>query len=279
LNIKNALEFGIEKLNNISDTPSLDAEILLCNILSKDRIYLHINLIEDLKEEDFCKFKEFIKQRENNKPIAYIINEKEFMGLSFYVDKNVLIPRPDTEILVDRVINEFKNQNDLKIIDIGCGSGAISISLAKYLNAYVYSLDISKQALEIGMKNAIKNDVADNIKFIKSDILNNFNEEEVDIIVSNPPYIELEEYLNLEDNVLLYEPKLALLGEDNGLYFYKEISKNAKKVLKENGYIFFEIGYNQADAVSKILKENDFCDIKIEKDLSKKDRLVWARKI
>ncbi|MCT4585586.1 MAG: peptide chain release factor N(5)-glutamine methyltransferase [Peptostreptococcaceae bacterium] len=279
MNIKNALEFGIEKLNNISDTPSLDAEILLCNILSKDRIYLHINLIEDLKEEDFCKFKEFIKQRENNKPIAYIINEKEFMGLSFYVDKNVLIPRPDTEILVDRVINEFKNQNDLKIIDIGCGSGAISISLAKYLNAYVYSLDISKQALEIGMKNAIKNDVADNIKFIKSDILNNFNEEEVDIIVSNPPYIELEEYLNLEDNVLLYEPKLALLGEDNGLYFYKEISKNAKKVLKENGYIFFEIGYNQADAVSKILKENDFCDIKIEKDLSKKDRLVWARKI
>lgn len=279
MNIRNALEFGIEKLNNISQTPSLDAEILLCNILSKNRIYLHINLNEELEIEEFKKFEDFISQREKNKPIAYIINEKEFMGLSFYVDENVLIPRPDTEILVDRVIKEFKNQKDLRIIDIGCGSGAISVSLAKYLDAFLYSLDISKEALEIGRQNAIKNDVRKKIKFIESDILNNFNEKEVDIIVSNPPYIELEEYLALEDNVLLYEPKLALLGEDNGLYFYKEIAKNAKNVLKENGYIFFEIGYNQADAVSKILKNEDFCDIKVEKDLAKKDRLVWARKI
>ncbi|WXR62304.1 peptide chain release factor N(5)-glutamine methyltransferase [Peptostreptococcaceae bacterium AGR-M142] len=279
MNIRNALEFGIEKLNNISQTPSLDAEILLCNILLKNRIYLHINLNEELEIEEFKKFEDFISQREKNKPIAYIINEKEFMGLSFYVDENVLIPRPDTEILVDRVIKEFKNQKDLRIIDIGCGSGAISVSLAKYLDAFLYSLDISKEALEIGRQNAIKNDVRKKIKFIESDILNNFNEKEVDIIVSNPPYIELEEYLALEDNVLLYEPKLALLGEENGLYFYKEIAKNAKNVLKENGYIFFEIGYNQADAVSKILKNEDFCDIKVEKDLAKKDRLVWARKI
>lgn len=279
MNIKNALEFGIEKLNKISQTPYLDAEILLCNILSKDRIYLHINLSKELKEEEIKKFKDFIKQREKNKPIAYITNEKEFMGLSFYVDENVLIPRPDTEILVDKVIKEFKDKDDLKIIDIGCGSGSISISLAKYLNAFIYSLDISKEALDIGRQNAIKNDVRKKIKFIESDILKNYNEKKVDIIVSNPPYIKLEEYLNLEDNVLLYEPKLALLGEDKGLYFYKEIAKAAKEVLKKNGYIFFEIGYNQADEVFKILEDNNFCNIKVEKDLAKKDRLVWARKI
>ena len=218
MTIKEILIKYSNDLENISDTPRLDVEMLLKKALGDvDSMYIRMYLDKELTDEQEKYFLEMIKERLNERPIAYIIGNREFMGLDFFVKEGVLIPRPDTETLVEEIINISNNKSELNILDIGTGSGAITISLAKYLNdAHVTSVDISDIALEIASKNAVSNDVNKKIDFIKSDIFSNISrEEKFDIIVSNPPYIKKEDIPGLDRQVKDFEPYNALEGGED----------------------------------------------------------------
>ena len=214
----------------------------------------------------------------NGKPIQYITNEQEFMKLKFYVDENVLIPQPDTEILVEKVINDIKDK-EVKILDLCTGSGVIAISLAKYINtSKIFATDISNKAIQIAKLNAEKNLVHKKIEFILSDMFKNINEDKYDVIVSNPPYIKTEVIKTLDKQVK-HEPILALDGGIDGLNFYKIIAENAYKFLNNRGKIYLEIGYDQKDQVIELLKNTlKYKDIICIKDLNLNDRVVIASK-
>ena len=209
-------------------------------------------------------------------PVQYLTNNQEFMKLNFYVDENVLIPQPDTEILVEEIINQYK-QKKCKILDICTGSGAIAIALAKYLeNVKIVASDISVKALQIAKLNAEKNLVHKKIKFIVSDMFSKINEKNFDIIVSNPPYIK-SKIISKLDNQVKKEPYIALDGGQDGLKFYKIIISNSYKYLNNNGKLFLEIGYDQKNDVINLLNENNYYDnIYSKKDLAKNDRIVVA---
>lgn len=278
LTIKNLLVKYKQILKNANiKTYSLDCEVLLMNVTGFDKIKLYTNLSYTLKSEEFEKFKTFIDKRINNEPIPYIINKCEFMGLDFLVNNNTLIPREDTEILVEEVINLINENNYTSILDIGTGSGAIAVSIANYCkNANIVAIDISSKALEVAKKNAMLNNVDNKITFIKSNLFENLKDLKFDIIISNPPYIKTKEIESLERNVKDFEPHLALDGGDDGLYFYKKITKKSSEFLKNKGYLFYEIGFDQAEDVSKILEQNEFKNIKILKDLKNFNRVVFG---
>ena len=209
-------------------------------------------------------------ERAKSKPLQYVIGETEFYGHRFFVNESVLIPRPETEYPVEKIITEIDSYNT--ILDIGSGSGAIAITLKKelpYLS--ITAVDISASALKIATENAKLNQVE--IEFIESDIFSKLNTK-FDIIVSNPPYIPQKEYEALDKEILEYEPKLALLAEDDGLYFYRRILSEAKLYLNVNGKIYFEIGYNQSDRIKKIAENNGFTEIETLKDLNGFDRIM-----
>lgn len=281
MKIKDVLKIGIESLNQIKiEDASLKARILLANILDKNKEYLLIHDEEEINEKIVNLYMQKIEELKNHKPIQYIIKKQEFMGFDFYVDENVLIPQPDTENLVEEVlfiINSIKDKS-LKILDLCTGSGAIAISLSKILNSdkiLIYGSDISEKALKIAQDNAIQN--CSKVVFLKSNIFNEINNNyKFDIIVSNPPYIETKTIEELSEEVK-YEPHIALDGGEDGLYFYREIIKNAKKYLNPNGYLAFEIGYNQKKQVEKLLEENGYKNIYSRKDLSGNDRVVVAQ--
>lgn len=281
MKIKDVLKIGIESLNQIKiEDASLKARILLANILDKNKEYLLIHDEEEINEKIVNLYMQKIEELKNHKPIQYIIKKQEFMGYDFYVDENVLIPQPDTENLVEEVlfiINSIKDKS-LKILDLCTGSGAIAISLSKILNSdkiLIYGSDISEKALKIAQDNAIQN--CSKVVFLKSNIFNEINNNyKFDIIVSNPPYIETKTIEELSEEVK-YEPHIALDGGEDGLYFYREIIKNAKKYLNPNGYLAFEIGYNQKKQVEKLLEENGYKNIYSRKDLSGNDRVVVAQ--
>ena len=277
MNLREVLKQGIEKLkeNNIEDA-SLKAKMLLSEILEMKKEYLIVHEEEILDEPDINTFFEKIDRLVNNEPIQYILNRQDFMGLNLYVDSNVLIPQPDTEILVEEVIALASEKENLKILDMCTGSGAIAISLAKYIkNSNVYATDISENALEIAKDNSLKN-ITD-ITFIHSDVFENVKENEFDFIVSNPPYIETEVIKTLSKEVQ-NEPHIALDGGEDGLYFYRKISKEAFDFLKQDGYLAFEIGYNQREAVENLLRENGYKNIYSKKDLGGNDRIVIGQK-
>ncbi|MEG1981815.1 MAG: peptide chain release factor N(5)-glutamine methyltransferase [Clostridia bacterium] len=212
-------------------------------------------------------------------PIAYIFSQWDFMGRTFFVDKNVLIPRADTEILVELASNEIKKTSALKALDICTGSGCIAISLAlDFENLYVTALDISEKALEITEKNAKEHSVSEKICIKRLDVLKDTlqTDEKFDIIVSNPPYIKNSDVKMLDKSVIDYEPTIALDGGESGLIFYEAIAKNFKRNLKENGAIFFESGYDNAEEVAKILEQNGYSKIQIKKDLAGNNRVVIA---
>ena len=273
----------MEKLSSISDTPKLDTEILLQKALGDvDRLYIQLNLDKKLSNEELKCFNEMINDRLNGRPIAYIVKNREFMALDFYVEEGVLIPRPDTEPLVEEVIELSKGMKDVTIVDIGTGSGAISVSLAKYIkNSYVYSLDISDKALSIGKKNAVNNEVDDKIEFIKSDVFTGIKDRnlKLDIIVSNPPYIKKEDIKTLHTQVKDYEPYIALEGGEDGLDFYRTITEESLKYLKSNGILAFEVGHDQANDVCTIMKNHGYKKIYTKKDLQGIDRVVIGFKL
>ena len=277
MNLREVLKQGIEKLkeNNIEDA-SLKAKMLLSEILEMKKEYLIVHEEEILDEPDINTFFEKIDRLVNNEPIQYILNRQDFMGLNLYVDSNVLIPQPDTEILVEEVIGLANEKENLKILDMCTGSGAIAISLAKYINnSNVYATDISDSALEIAKDNSLKN-ITD-VTFIQSDVFEKVEEKEFDFIVSNPPYIETEVIKTLSKEVQ-NEPHIALDGGEDGLYFYRKISKEAFDFLKQDGYLAFEIGYNQREAVENLLRENGYKNIYSKKDLGGNDRIVIGQK-
>jgi len=253
----------------------LDAQLLLAHYLKVDKLFVINNRNCDLAEYD--GYFDYISRRAKHEPIAYIIGKKEFYGMDFYVDNNVLIPRPDTEILVESVIDLVKSKRK-KMLDIGTGSGCVSVSClanCKHLNAT--GLDISNSALEIAEKNAETNNVKKRFSTIKCDILNEVPTGKYDIIVSNPPYIEPDVIETLEPDVKEYEPYSALCGGDDGLDFYRRISEVGKNILNDKYLIAFEVGHTQSDAVMEILKKDGYDNITAVNDLSGIKRVVIAR--
>lgn len=274
MNIRNLLKKGKEQLDNSNIQESnLKTKILLSNLLGKNKEYLLIYDTEELSEDIVYKFLSGIEKLKVGEPIQYIIGKQEFFGLEFVVNKNVLIPQPDTEILVEEVLNIIEKRN-LKILDLCTGSGAIGISIKKKNpQSKVYASDISKQALEIAKVNAKQNNTE--IEFIDSNLFENINEK-FDIIVSNPPYIESDIIKNLPEEVK-NEPKLALDGGIDGLDFYRKIAEKAKTFLNENGTLALEIGYNQKEKVIEILKQNNYQNIYAKKDFGGNYRIIVAK--
>lgn len=273
--IKDLLQYGAKILakNNIS-TPQLDASILLCHVLKKNRSYLIINHTQEVSNDEEETYISLIEKRANGMPCAYITSKKEFMSLDFYVNENVLIPRPDTETLCEHVIET--NVKDAPIIaDICSGSGCIGISLAVYIkDARIVMADVSDKAIEVAQINAQNQGVSERCMCETVDILKEEMPGCFDIVVSNPPYIETKVIDTLERDVKDYEPRLALDGGEDGLIFYRRIAKIAIDMLKSGGMLAFEVGHTQSKAVENILKENGFTDTKIISDLSGIERVV-----
>ena len=279
MTIKQALIKGVTvlKLEKVS-TPKLKARLLLQYVLKKPRQYLIVydnQKLTEFQEKEYLKYIELLKQGE---PIEHITHQKEFMKLNFYVDENVLIPRQDTEVLVEEVIKIAKKINAKKILDLCTGSGAIAVSLAKYLeNVQLTALDISGKALDIAISNAKNNHVQEKITFVESNLFEDLAQEKYDIIVSNPPYIKRKEIENLDMEVRR-EPKIALDGGEDGLDFYKKIIDKGYEYLKYGGYICLEIGYDQKEEVMKIIDDkkqyiNTYC----KKDLYDNDRVIVTK--
>ena len=270
------------KENGIEDSSIIIKE-LLCFLLQVDKVYLITHSNEEMDKEVYIKVVQNTKKIVGGKPIQYITNNQEFMKMNFYVDENVLIPQPDTEILVYEVLKICKEySNGVNILDLCTGSGAIAVSLDRILrkncvDAKICASDISKQALKIARKNSENNNA--NVKIIESDLLENIEYKKFDIIVSNPPYIRTDEIKNLSKQVK-EEPYIALNGGIDGLHFYRKIIKEAKGYIKNNGYLFLEIGYNQMESVLGIFKENkEYKNLKQVKDWSGNDRCIIAQKL
>ena len=263
----------------------LIAEIVFSHVLDIDRMMLFTKYRDDVEDEEIEKIRYFIQKIGREKfPVQYLLNEQEFYGRKFYVDKGVLIPRQDTEILVEKMIDTLKDKvlkNEIhpKILDIGVGSGIIGITAALEIeSSYVLGVDISDKALETAQKNKEILKVS-NIKFLKSDLFENVEFREFDMIVSNPPYISLNEVGIMSDDTLLHEPSEALFAENDGLYFYYEICQKASDYLADFGYLLFEIGYKQGKNVAKIMASSGFKNIEVVKDLAGLDRVVIGQKI
>ncbi len=254
--------------------PKEDAAALACGLFGCDRGGLIMKMKNEVDSEVAKTYSSYIEKAKSGMPVAYILGKKEFYSLDFYVTPDVLIPRPDTEILVDNIIPIAKSK---RILDICCGSGCIGISIAANTPCTLTMIDISEKALEIAEKNCALNKVS--AQLIKKDILNDEIDGEFDIIVSNPPYIESETVLTLDENVRDFEPHLALDGGQDGLDFYPIIAKKAFSSLSKGGTLAFEIGYNQGNAVAEIMKKTGFENVEIIKDLASNDRVVIGSKL
>lgn len=255
----------------------LDATLLLGHIIGRDRLYILMHGEEKIGESEQEKYLELIEKRKQKMPIKYILGICEFMGLDFYVEEGVLIPRGDTEILVEEVLKHINEDERLDVCDLCSGSGAIGVSLAYYRkNINVDSIDYFEKPKEITIKNIKKHNLENRMRFIESDLLQAVINEgkKYDIIVSNPPYIREEEINNLMDDVRVYEPHTALSGGEDGLIFYRRIVDESKFVLKENGILAFEIGHDQGIDVKTLMEKNNFKDVRVIKDLAGHDRVV-----
>ena len=263
------------KLNNIENYKT-EVIYIIQSVLNVDKTYIVLNKEKEIECKDVDDIFKHANERLKGRPIQYVLNHQEFMSLDFYVKEGVLIPRQDTETIVEELLKE--NLNDKKVLDLCCGSGAIGLSVKYYSKDAIVTLaDISDIAIEVTMKNAA-NLVSSNVEIIKTDLFTNI-EGEFDIIVSNPPYIKEVEYNALDEIVLSNEPKLALYGGEDGLEFYKRIIEGSKEYLIKEGKLYFEVGFNQAKEVTSILEKNGFINIEVIKDYTGKDRLVRARKI
>ena len=291
--LKTLLDKSISYLekNNI-DESKLIAEIIFSHVLNIDRMMLFTKYRDEIENEKIEKIRYFIQKIGREKfPVQYLLNEQEFYGRKFYVDKGVLIPRQDTEILVEKIIQILKNniqknknlEKNLKIhpkiLDIGVGSGIIGITAALEIkDSYVLGVDISEKALETAEKNKELLKVS-NIKFLKSNLFENVEFKQFDMIVSNPPYISLNEAGIMSDDTLLHEPSEALFAENDGLYFYYEICQKALDYLADLGYLLFEIGYKQGKNVAEIMTSSGFKNVEVIKDLAGLDRVVVGQKL
>ncbi|WP_019230472.1 peptide chain release factor N(5)-glutamine methyltransferase [Sedimentibacter sp. B4] len=279
--IEKLLKDGIEIIKQRDyNNPYLDVQLILCHLLKKDRVYVHLNRKEEVDDEIKNKFLEMVYKRNQGYPLQYMTNVQEFMGLEFFVQEGILVPRPDTEILVEKIINLVKNSDfkdrTLKILDIGTGSGAIAVSLAYYVkNSFVTAVDVSETAISTTEINIEKHNLK-NIRTVKADIFEDvFSDEKFDIVVSNPPYIRREIIRDLPVEVSEYEPKLALDGGEDGLLYYRRIAEVFYKIHGEKAVLCVEIGHDQKQDVERIFENlNIFKIIETDKDLGGNDRVV-----
>ena len=280
MNIEGILSEGINilKKNKITN-PRLDSEILLSNSIKKDKKHIILNPKEILNSEQTETFKNLIERRKKGEPVAYLINKKDFWKDEFFVNKDVLIPRPDTELIIEQVLKIYSKNSQLQVLDIGTGSGCILLSILKERpNFYGTGIDISKKSIKVSKLNAKQLNLTNRVKFFDSSI-DNFKIGKYDIIVSNPPYIELINLRYLEKDVINFEPKLALSGGFDGFSKIRKVINKAKILIKNKGKFILEIGFNQKNKVINLLKKKGFYIDTTLKDLAKNDRCIVSTKI
>ena len=273
----NEASYLLKKKNIIS--ANLDSEILLSHIIKKDRKYIFLNLKEELDDKRIDQFKTLINERSLRKPLSYLVGKKNFWKYEFNISKDVLIPRPDTELIVDQVLKLTKFKSKQKILDIGVGSGCILLSiLCENLNFRGIGIDISKKSIDLCKTNVIKFGLENRVKLFKSNI-DNFEYGKYDLIISNPPYIKNSDLKYLEKDVIGFEPKLALNGGFDGVSVIKKVISKSSKLIKKNGKLFLEIAFDQRKVVEKILKKNGFYINRVLRDFAKNERCIISTKL
>ena len=280
MNIYNAIKEGskILKKKNIKFS-NLDCEVLLAKVLRKQRKYLILNLDKTLNKKNLEIFKDLINQRSNGKPIAYLTKKKDFWNSEFITEEGVLIPRPDTEVLIEATIELFKNKDYANVLDIGVGTGCIILSILEEKPCfYGIGIDVSSKSISLSKLNAKKLHLENRVKFIKTDV-DNFCHGKYDLVVSNPPYINSNKIRYLEKDIKNFEPKLALDGGLDGTFKILKIIEKASTLLKCNGKLILEIGYDQKIRIMRLLKKKGFYINNIIKDYTKNDRCIISTKI
>ena len=280
MNIQSAILEGANILKNKSiNSAKLDSEILLASVIDKDRKYLILNNDQNIKEKNLIHFQKLINKRSFREPIAYLTNKKHFWNYKFFVTKDTLIPRPDTELIVEQILKLTKSKTKMKILDIGVGSGCILLTILKERkNFYGVGVDISKKCLNISKINAKNLEVSSRVKFFKSDV-DKFDIGKYDLIVSNPPYIKKFDLKYLDKDVVNFEPKFALDGGLDGLSEIRKVIIKSSDLIKKNGKFILEIGFDQKNKVINLLKDKGFYINSISKDLAKNDRCIVSTKI
>ena len=264
---------------NFIKSANLDSEILMSKVINENRDYVILNLNKNLDKKKIDTYKNLVAQRSKGKPVAYLVEKKDFWKYEFKVNKHVLIPRPDTELIVDEVLKLTKNKSKLKVLDVGIGSGCILLSILKEKNDfYGIGVDISKKCLNLSKINALSLGVSSRLKLFNSNI-DNFNYGKYDLIISNPPYINKLDLKCLEKDIIDFEPKIALYGGINGLSEINKVIDKSSKLLKKKGRFILEIGFDQKNNVKKLLKNKGFYINKILKDLANNDRCIVSTKI
>lgn len=279
LTVLQSLQLSTEYLNKKGiESARLNAELLLAEVLNCKRIDLYLKFDQPLKENEIDKYRELISRRGKFEPLQYIIGKADFFGLTFKVNRSVLIPRPETELMVEAIIERFKSSESLKVLDIGTGSGNISVTLAKFVEkSSVTSIDTSDEILALAQDNANQNEVISNISFLKSE-LQNYSTDGVpfDLIVSNPPYVSMADYSETQREIREFEPATAVTDFADGLTFYKLISSRLKDILKPGGSVYLEIGKGQAQDVAGILASSGVKSINFIKDYQQIERIVFG---
>ncbi len=280
MNINSAIKEGSEILKSkLISSSQLDSEILMAKTINKDRKYILLNSNNHLNKNDLNYFYRLIKKRSSGHPVAYITNKKFFWNSEFYVTHDTLIPRPDTELIVENILNLTKQKNKINILDIGIGSGCILLSILKErINFNGTGIDISQKCLNISKINAINHKVSSRLKLYKSDV-DKFNLGKYDLIVSNPPYIKKSKIKYLEKDVAEFEPKLALDGGLDGLSEIRKVIKKSSELIKKNGKLVLEIGFDQKNKVINLLSKKGFYINSTLKDIAQNDRCIISTKI
>jgi release factor glutamine methyltransferase len=283
--VSSLIRWGSEYLEEKKfESPRLTVELLLAHVLGCQRIDLYLDFEKPMSSGELLRFKELFRRRLDREPLQYITGESHFMGLVFKVDRRVLIPRPETEILVERAIEllrAFPGDSHVSVLDIGTGSGNIAVSVAHYVkNVHVTATDVSDEALDVAGINAAQHSIGDRITFEKSDVFHHSQDlpqHNFDCILSNPPYITRDEKNTLTPDIIRYEPSIAVFDPDDGLTFFKRIAEVGKRLLKDDGWMLVETAYNQGSAVQKIFADEGYRSIQSFKDYDGNDRVVQSQ--
>ena len=280
MNINTAILEGAKFLRkNYIKYPELDSEILLAKVLNKEREFIILNLHKKIEDFNLKIYKDLIKQRSLGQPIAYLTEKKNFWNSEFKISKGTLIPRPDTEILIEEILKIYKHKDNISILDIGVGSGCILLSILNEKKDFNgVGIDISKKCIDLSRINTFKLGLNNRVKFFKSDV-DNFNNGKYDLIISNPPYIKKYELKYLEKDVVNFEPQLALNGGLDGLSEIRKVICKSSELIKINGKLVLEIGFNQKKEVKKILRNKGFYINKVLKDYANNDRCIVSTKL
>ena len=258
---------------------NLDCEILMSKVINEDRKFIILNPKFKLNSHDLFKFQKLVKERSRGKPVAYLVKKKEFWNSEFKIEKDILIPRPDTEIVVEQALDITRNKSKLKILDIGVGSGCILLSILKEKkDFYGVGIDISKKCIVLSKINAHNLGLSNRVKFFKYNV-DNFNYGKYDLVISNPPYINKLKFRYLDKDVINFEPKLALDGGIDGLSEIRKVINKTSKLIKKNGKFILEIGFNQKNIVKRLLIKRGFYINRVLKDLAKNDRCIVSTKL